>query len=96
MAGANRSNSRRILQLCSDPGFTSLRLWQDLNHNGVSEAAELFSLQAMGLKRLELDYKVSKALDEYGNRFRYRANVTDEQGAKVTRWAWDVFLVFTN
>jgi hypothetical protein len=76
----------------SDAVFTSLRLWQDLNHNGFSEAAELFSLQAKGLKTIELDYKLSKATDEYGNRFRYRAKVKDINNAKVARWAWDVFL----
>lgn len=77
----------------TDTVFTSLRLWQDFNHNGFSEASELRTLQALGLKRLELDYKLSKATDEFGNRFRYRAKVQDEQGAKVSRWAWDVFLV---
>ncbi len=79
-----------------DTVFTSLRLWQDVNHNGFSETAELFSLQAMGLRRLELDYKLSKAADQYGNLFRYRAKVQDDPAAKVSRWAWDVFLVFTH
>ena len=77
-----------------DTVFTSLRLWRDVNHNGLSEAAELFSLQALSLKTIELDYKLSKTTDEYGNRFRYRAKVKDEQDAKIGRWAWDVFLVF--
>ena len=79
----------------SDTVFASLRLWRDLNHNGFSEASELFSLQAMGLKTIELDYKLSKATDRYGNRFRYRAKVKDKQDAEIGRWAWDVFLVFT-
>jgi hypothetical protein len=77
----------------SDSIFASLRLWQDRNHNGISETAELISLQARGLKTLELDYKESKKQDEYGNSFRYRAKVKDEQGTQVNRWAWDVFLV---
>jgi len=78
-----------------DTVFASLRLWRDVNHNGLSEAAELFSLQALGLKTIELDYKPSKTTDQYGNRFRYRAKVKDEQDAKLGRWAWDVFLVRT-
>ena len=77
----------------SDSIFSSLRLWQDRNHNGVSEGAELFTLQALDLKTIELDYKEAKKLDEYGNYFRYGAKVKDEQGAQVSRWAWDVFLV---
>jgi hypothetical protein len=77
----------------SDAIFSSLRLWQDRNHNGISEAAELISLQAVGLKTIELEYKEAKKEDEYGNYFRYRAKVKGEQGTQVSRWAWDVFLV---
>ena len=77
----------------ADPVFVSLRLWQDSNHNGVSEPSELHSLQTLGLKKLYLDYKDSKRVDEYGNQFRFKAKVTDEHDAQLSRWAWDVFLV---
>ncbi len=88
----NGGNSDGVLDN-RDSIFANLRLWQDQNHNGISEASEIFTLTALGVARLELDYHQSRRTDEHGNQFKYRAKVRDEQGTQVNRWAWDVFLI---
>jgi hypothetical protein len=76
-----------------DEVFAALRLWQDGNHNGVSESGELYPLPTLAIDGLELNYRESRREDEHGNWFRYRAKVRDAHGAYAGRWAWDVFLL---
>lgn len=63
-----------------DAIFRALRLWQDTNHNGTVES-------------IGLDFQESKRIDQYGDQFRYRVVLKDARNTKVSRWAWDVFLL---
>ena len=46
-----------------DAIFASLRLWQDVNHNGLSEPNELHRLPGLGVYALDLDYHQSRRQD---------------------------------
>jgi hypothetical protein len=75
-----------------DAVFPSLRLWQDVNHDGVSGPGELHSLPSLDISAIGVNYRESKRGDGYGNQFKYRAKVYDSRGAHIGRWAWDVIL----
>jgi|SRR5215468_3695312 len=81
-----------------DAVFEKLRIWVDLNHDGISQPNELFRLPDVGVYSINLNYLFSEREDRWGNVFRYRADVNGEPGQKdsVGKVAYDVFLVMAH
>ena len=89
---ANGGNVDGIID-SHDTIFNSLRIWQDKNHNGISEASELNNLAHFQILSLDLKYHTQKKHDKYGNIFRYRAKVASVKHSGVAKEAYDVILV---
>ncbi len=78
----------------SDGVYSTLRLWLDKNHNGVSEQRELHGLSSAGVTAIYTDYREGRRVDRNGNQFRFvgKALVTKNRRS-VPRRIFDVFLV---
>jgi hypothetical protein len=76
-----------------DSIFSSLRLWRDANHNGISESDEIQTQMDRRVESYSLNYRLSRKTDQYGNQFKYRAKVKDARQTNVGHWAYDIFLV---
>jgi len=78
----------------NDAIWPRLRLWVDINHDGISQPNELMTLDAAGIVRISTRYDTDRRRDEFGNLFRYRGTclVFDDKGNERYRNLYDVFL----
>jgi hypothetical protein len=78
-----------------DAIFSSLRLWIDANHDGISQPEELHTLPSLGINSISLNYSLSEKHDAYGNVFHYRSLVNPDasDAARVGRVAYDIYFI---
>jgi hypothetical protein len=84
-----------------DSVYQQLILWIDENHDGVSQPNELHTLRELGVYSITLSYVESGRQDDFGNQFRYKAQIIQATkdrrdqtpSGEPGRWADDVFLV---
>jgi hypothetical protein len=66
-----------------DADFSKLRIWRDLNHNGISDPGELQSLAAAGITSISLD-RQKLAGTNAGHGLGYQASFTRADGTTGT------------
>ncbi|RRC96644.1 calcium-binding protein, partial [Amphritea balenae] len=65
----------------NDASFADLRIWQDLNGDGLSQTDELLTLEQAGIASLNTDYQNSNSDDGYGNITRQTSTATMADGS---------------
>ena len=78
----------------ADAAFQTLRVWQDLNQDGISQTNELRTLEELGIQSLDVTYKdVNKNLGN-GNTLAQQGSYTKKDG--TTAQAGDLLLAADN
>ena len=67
----------------ADPVFSQVRLWQDLNSDGISQPHELSTLQAKGITQINLDYSNTNIDLGGGNSISGTATVVRSNGSST-------------
>ena len=65
----------------SDTAFSQVRLWQDLNQDGISQSNELFSLAGKGIQSISLNATTGTTNLGNGNSISGKATVTRTNGS---------------
>ncbi len=77
-----------------DAIYSRLRLWTDINHDGIAQVSEVVSLTDAGLVALDLNYHRSERRDRYGNRLRFMSDAWIRKGGHEQRTSTaDVFFI---
>jgi hypothetical protein len=60
---------------------------------GVSEQTIMHHLDDLGIRSIDLNYHLSKKIDQFENKFRYKGTLNIDHTDTVDRIIYDVFLV---
>ena len=63
-----------------DAVYAQLRVWRDMNQDGISQADELFSLEALGIQSLDLNHQNLNQRQSDGNTLARLGSYSDAQG----------------
>ena len=78
----------------ADAAFQTLRVWQDLNQDGISQANELRTLEELGIQSLDIAYKDANKNLGNGNTLAQQGSYTKKDG--TTAQAGDLLLAADN
>ncbi|MCD7895545.1 MAG: hypothetical protein LUG50_02590 [Planctomycetaceae bacterium] len=77
----------------NDEIYSQLRLWRDLNGDGVNQLEESLTLAKAGIKSINLNYDNTCTLDQHGNVIGERSSFTRTDGSKgLVADAWVRYL----
>jgi len=78
----------------SDSIWPQLKLWTDLNHDGITQPSEVQSLADAGVVSISLSYRTSRRQDQYGNQFNLLSSIElVRAGRTVTRPVYDITFI---
>lgn len=66
-----------------DEIWSRLKLWQDRNSNGITDAGELTSIADSNLSSINLSYKKINQTDSQGNSHRNASHITRQDGSQA-------------
>ena len=78
----------------ADAAFQTLRVWQDLNQDGISQTNELRTLEELGIQSLDVAYKDANKNFGNGNTLAQQGSYTKTDG--TTAQAGDLLLAADN
>jgi hypothetical protein len=74
----------------SDPVFSQLRLWRDVNRDWQNQPSEMLTIEQAGFRSFNLDFHEEGKKDGLGNLWRFSALATKINGSHTT--IYDVYL----